>query len=365
MRCRRQFFWLIVLLATPTSAAAGLYSPDEGSYFNVDEHGYAQALAYDDFRVALSRLSELNVPNSAARLEVEKRILIRRRTRPSSLTVEELAGLTHDLMRLGGTDEALNILQPIARDHTRTGFLVLAHLAEAHRARSEWDEAHDQEYSALRDYPFPASFPLLNKEQLGWYQRLERDYYLPLLGHRRADARQKRVPLQQTPDPLFPPPKHAQGQEIGGSAPVQFVGDSGQYEAGTIAAAEKAKLPPDAIAIVQQLLLWDPSDNRLLWQLAELYNADGNLNAAKGLFDLCADARKYSHPQLMDHRRIVLEALAARAEAERQTSEEAKAQQRRQYCLVLAIGGAVVLLLGYWQLREWRRRLQAARTRNG
>jgi hypothetical protein len=364
MRCRRQFFCL-VLLATPTSAAAGLYSPDEGSYFNVDEHGYAQALAYADFRVALSRLSELNVPNSAARLEVEKRILIRRRTRPSSLTVEELAGLTHDLMRLGRTDEALNILQPIARDRSRTGFLVLAHLAEAHRARSEWDEAYDQEYSAVRDYPFPKSFPQLSKEQLDWYRRVESEYYLPLLLHRKAGARQKRLAVQETLDPLFPSAKHGQPAPMGEGTAVQFLAEDGKYEAGTIAAAEKAKLPPDAIAIVQQLLLWDPSDNRLLWQLAELYNAEGNLGPAKDLFDLCADARKYSHPQLMDHRRIVLEALAARAEAERQTTEEAKARQRRQYFLVGGVGGAVVLLLAYWQLREWRRRLQAARIRNG
>jgi hypothetical protein len=365
MRCRRQFFRLIVLLATPTAAAAGLYSPDEGSYFNVDEHGYAQALAYDDFRVALSRLSELNVPNSGARLEVDKRILRRRRTRTSSLTVEQLAGLTHDLMRLGRTDEALNILKPIAGDRTRTGFLVLAHLAEAHRARSEWDEAYEHEYSAVRDYQFPKSFPQLSKAQLDWYQRVESECYLPLLRHRRDSARQKRLAVQETLDPLFPSAKHAQPGQMGESTAVQYLAESGKYEAGTISAAEKAKLPPDAIAIVQQLLLWDPSDNRLLWQLAELYNADGNLNAAKGLFDLCADARKYSHPQLMEHRRIVLEAVAAQAEAARQTSEEAKAQQRRQYCLVLAIGGAVVLLLGYWQLREWRRRLQAARIRNG
>jgi tetratricopeptide (TPR) repeat protein len=365
MHSRRQFFWLVVLLATPASAAAGLYSPDEGSYFNIDEHRYAQALAYDDFRVALSRLSELNVPNSAARLEVEKRIEKRMTKGANALPVEELAGLTHDLMRLGRTDEALNILQPIARDRSRMGFLVLAHLAEAHRARSEWDEAYDQEYSAVRDYPFPKSFPQLSKEQLDWYRRVESEYYLPLLLHRKASARQKRPAVQDTLDPLFPSAKHGQPAPMGERTAVQFLAEDGKYEAGTIGAGEKAKLPPDAIAIVQQLILWDPSDNRLLWQLAELYNAEGNLGAARGLFDLCVDARKYSQPQLMEHRRIVLDALEARAAADRQAEEEAKARERRQDFLVVGIGGAVVLLLGYWQLREWRRRLQAARVRNG
>jgi len=363
MRSRHWFLWILLLLTTPAFADAGLYSPDEGSYFSVDEHGYAPALAYPDFRVALSRLSELNVPNSAARREVAARIDQRLKRGANTLPVEELAGLTHDLLRLGRMDEALNILQPVARDRTRTGFLVLTHLAEAHRARSEWEQAYEQQYSAVRDYSFPKSFPQLSKEQLDWYRRVESEYNLPLLHHRRDSALKKRPAVKEGLDPLFPSAKDAQSGQLGDAIAVQFVAEDGQYEAGTIAAAEKAKLPPDAIAIVQQLLLWDPSDNRLLWQLAELYNADGNLNAARDLFDLCADARKYSQLQLMEHRRIVLEAVAAQAEAARQKSEEARSNQRRQYYLVGGIGGVIVLLLGYWQLREWRRRLQAARAR--
>jgi len=363
MHCRRRCFWLIILLATPAPAAAGLYSPDEGSYFNIDEHGYAQALAYPDFRVALSRLSELNVPTSGAHREVAARIEKRLARGAQTLPVEELAGLTYDLMRLGRTDEALNILQSVGRDRSRTGFLVLAHLAEAHRARSEWDDAYEHQYSAVRDYQFPKLFPQLSEAQLDWYHRVESEYYLPLLFHRKESARQKRLAVQDSLDPLFPPPKHGEVRQAEGNA-IQYVAEGGKYEAGMIAAAEKTKLPPDAIAIVQQLILWDPSDNRLLWQLAELYNAEGNVAAAKDLFDMCADARKYSHPQLMEHRRIVLEALEARAEADRQAAEEVKSRERRQYYLVGGIGGALVLLLGYWQLREWRRRLQAARARS-
>src|SRR5262249_43632143 len=152
------------------------------------------------------------------------------------------------------------------------------------------------------------SFPQLSKEQLDWYQRVESEYYLPVLFHRKESARQKRLAVQDSLDPLFPPPKHGEVRQAEGNA-VQYIAEGGKYEAGMIAAAGKTKLPPDAIAIVQQLILWDPSDNRLLWQLAELYNAEGNVSAAKDLFDMCADARKYSNPQLMEHRRIVLEAL--------------------------------------------------------
>src|SRR5207249_8586641 len=36
----------------------------------------------------------------------------------------------------------------------------------------------------------------------------------------------------------------------------------------------------EAIALVQQLLLWLPDDTRLYWLLGELYRADGDLKAA-------------------------------------------------------------------------------------
>jgi hypothetical protein len=66
--------------------------------------------------------------------------------------------------------------------------------------------------------------------------------------------------------------------------PLRFVGDSGKFEVGKIAAAEKAKLPPNAILIVQQLLIWMPDDQRLFWLLGELLNADGNIEGAKTVF---------------------------------------------------------------------------------
>src|SRR5207245_2013352 len=55
---------------------------------------------------------------------------------------------------------------------------------------------------------------------------------------------------------------------------------SGKFEPGKLAPREQAKLPPggidEAIRIVQQLLIWQPNDSRLLWQLGELYNAKGD-----------------------------------------------------------------------------------------
>src|SRR5204863_7741161 len=64
---------------------------------------------------------------------------------------------------------------------------------------------------------------------------------------------------------------------------VRYVGDQGEYAPGKIADAERAKLPPDAVAQVQLLPLWQPADGRLLWQLGELANAFGDVRTAAGI----------------------------------------------------------------------------------
>jgi hypothetical protein len=45
------------------------------------------------------------------------------------------------------------------------------------------------------------------------------------------------------------------------------------------------KPPANAIALVQQLCIWLPNDARLLWQLAELAYADGDVRIAANLMD--------------------------------------------------------------------------------
>ena len=53
---------------------------------------------------------------------------------------------------------------------------------------------------------------------------------------------------------------------------VRFVGPSGEYEPGLLAADQWTNLPADALTIVSQLVLWYPHDNRLYWLFAELLN---------------------------------------------------------------------------------------------
>src|SRR5262249_27668567 len=118
-----------------------------------------------------------------------------------------------------------------------------------------------------------------------WYARCEQ-FQLALVKSRYAEFKKKPGPMTYSAalerlDPLVPAP----GKDGKPPAdPVQFVGESGRFEPGKIAAAEKAKLPKDAILVVEQLLIWMPDDLRLYWQLGELFNAEGDTEAAKLIF---------------------------------------------------------------------------------
>jgi hypothetical protein len=79
----------------------------------------------------------------------------------------------------------------------------------------------------------------------------------------------KNKALPETVDPIF---VDEDSKEFPRPA-VKFLNEKGEFEVGRIAKAEKAKLPKDAIEIVEQLLLWMPTDQRLMWLLGEVSNA--------------------------------------------------------------------------------------------
>jgi hypothetical protein len=138
---------------------------------------------------------------------------------------------------------------------------------------------------------------------------------------------------------------------------VKFMGPSGEYEAGKIAPGELAKLPPDAIATVQQLLFWLPDDVRLYWLLGELYNAKGDLDSAFAVFDECVG--RYDAPDLRRHRQIVRDAIAARSPPPSPPISWAPTAQ--QIVLVAAVIAPVLLVLVYFQLRIVARRMRRRR----
>ena len=67
------------------------------------------------------------------------------------------------------------------------------------------------------------------------------------------------------------------------SSMASWVGPSGAYEAGALAADQWPRLPAEAMNLVTQLVLWLPHDNRLYWLLAELVNVNGDFSTAEYL----------------------------------------------------------------------------------
>ena len=109
---------------------------------------------------------------------------------------------------------------------------------------------------------------------------------------------------------------------------VRFVNDQKVFEPGQFAAVEKKKLPARAVALAQQLGLWLPADGLLLWQLAELANAHGDLRAAAAMYDGCVVHYGMASPELRQHRqltRAAVDALAKIAPPDKAGHEEGHA----------------------------------------
>src|SRR5262249_13385808 len=115
----------------------------------------------------------------------------------------------------------------------------------------------------------------------GKYQKGEA-YHLKLVRLRQHEPRGS-----QDPDDLFG---------------VRFIGEDGEYRPGRLASTERKKMPSDAIAITQQLALWLPADGRLLWQLAELANAHGDVRTAAAIMDGCVSEFGMHSAELRRHR---------------------------------------------------------------
>lgn len=150
--------------------------------------------------------------------------------RTRKLSADETADLGAILVRLGKPDQAVELLRPAARQHPRH-FRLAANLGTA------WQLAGDLEQAelALADALELAPAELRSAEAA----------HLKLVRLRRKEGK---APAD-APDVLF----------------------------------EKS---PDA-AVVQRLALWLPADGRILWQLAEIAHAAGDLRTAAAMLDGC------------------------------------------------------------------------------
>jgi Tfp pilus assembly protein PilF len=209
---------------------------------------------------------------AAARLE--------KTSRERKLSADEAADLGAIYLRLGEPAKAVEILRTAEREHPNH-FHLAANLGTAWQLQGDLEQAAASLEQAVRLAP-------------GKLQKAE-EYHLKLVQLRQKER-------------ATGPSRSDKNTGLDDLFGVRFMDDEGKYRPGRLAADERKNLPADAVAIVQQLALWMPADGRLLWQLAELANAHGDVKTAAAIMDGCVTEFAMSNADLRQHRQWTREA---------------------------------------------------------
>jgi hypothetical protein len=186
-----------------------------------------------------------------------------------ALSADDAADLGALHVRLGRPAKGVEVLRKAHRDHP-DHFRVAANLGTAWQMQGDLHEASRALQDAVRLAP-PRWRPF-------------EEAHLKLVR-----LRQKEAKGATGPDDLFG---------------VPFVGAGSKPEAGRIDSAARKKLPADDVAIVQQLALWLPADGRLLWVLAELANAHGDVRTAASLMEGVVTEYALTTPEARERRKL-------------------------------------------------------------
>ena len=189
--------------------------------------------------------------------------------RDRKLTADEKADLGAIYVRLGEATKAVEVLRAAQRDHPNH-FRIAANLGTAWQAQGDLEQAAVALQQAVKLAP-------------GKWQKAE-ELHLKLVRQRQRQPRGTQIL-----DDLFG---------------IRYIGDSGKFEPGKLAGEQRKKLPSEALALTQQLGLCLPADPRVLWQLAELANAHGDIRTAASMMDGCVDFGLRA-PELLEHRRAL------------------------------------------------------------
>ncbi len=192
------------------------------------------------------------------------------------LTADEQADLGALYIRLGEIGKAVEVLRAAQREYPNH-FAIVSNLGTAWQLQGDLDQAATCLQQAVRLAP-------------GKLQKAE-EYQLKLVRLRQRQPRD--------------------AQELDDLFGVRYVGKDGKYEAGKMLETERKKLPTSAAALVQQLALWLPADGRLLWQLAELANAYGDVRNAASIMDGCVTEFGLHAADLRRHRQLTRTAADA------------------------------------------------------
>lgn len=288
-----------LLLGAP--AVAGVFSPAEPCPFEV-VNGVAKPLPHSRFKSLLNELrfisngtlpefDEIDTPNGKQRIPTPRGRTLARvgemAARRAQLTPDERLTHSADLIRLGQTlgqhfAELKSVTKALPADYR-----LEANYAHAQTSSGDWSGTQRMFDDNVFELGPPTAMSGMNSDQLKWVLAVEKGAYRKWLRAREVDSR--RTPGTEIDlYPLFPG--------------VTFTGTE-------LPSAVKEKLPADAVAVVQQLALWSPTDNGLLWLLAELYAAHGQLREADDTFFMCTWGAGLTGKKLMEHRRIVKSAV--------------------------------------------------------
>jgi hypothetical protein len=347
-------------LLSAGSLQAGLYNTAEPGYGPAYAEGEIKALPFGVFQRQYSELYGIpyevpGVPNAKRKRFLDQRDKLQAKHRQGTLTPEERVNLGEYLIRLKQNEDAVLVLDEGTRQ-VRDNFMLFSNLSTAYLLTGFPERGLAYMADVVRPVEkggyWPREWPGLTHEQLAWFARAE-GYF------------KKLILLRQREGPSRPGQSHGLDDLFGG---VRFVGESGKYEPGKLAARERAKLPPDAVALVQQLTLWMPEDARLYWLLGELYNAEGDIRAADDILDTCETKRHYPAEELKAHWQLVHAARPREqafvpsvadlptAPAESPETEKPWWSNPRQLVILGCLAGLVIVALGYLQVREMRKR---------
>jgi tetratricopeptide (TPR) repeat protein len=286
---RRILLTLSLAISLPAFSAplqAGLYYSGE-SYAELPSQWRGFLLDQRTLRTIAARPSGGAATGPIRKRYQEEAEKLTKAAQARKLTADEAADLGALHLRLGDAARAIEILR-IAQKENPNHFHLVANLGTAWQMQGDLTRAA----ACLEQATRLAPVKLRNAEQL----------HLKLV---RIRARQPRDSADL--DDLFG---------------IHYVGPSGKFEPGRLSDAQRKHLPDDAIALVQQLALWLPADGRLLWQLAELAGANGDVATAAAILDGCVTEFGLRDAQLREHRR----AFRAAADQRAKSSGDAKRQ---------------------------------------
>ena len=278
---------LVALFASAPGALAGIFSPNEPCPFEVSPEGVAKPLPLNVFKLFLNdRVAALQPagpsvqPGSTVGTPTFKGAAENRlkydKPAPSRA---EMVGLSADLLRLGHARAVVELLKPTLRDRN-LDYRLLAHLALAHAALGDWETALLRQANAVGDSDPPTELAGTKPEQLKWMLKVDKTYTRRWLRAAQTDANPRTKPTDPDVPPLF---------RLDDGTPLTF------HE--PLSAAERQALPIDAVAIVQQMVLWAPLDANLLWLLGAVHLANGQFAEAFDILEQGREPRKLTWPK--------------------------------------------------------------------